>query len=299
MRKILITGENSYIGTSFENYMVQFSDDYQVDTLSVRGDDWQNFDFSPYDVVFHVAGIAHADVGKVSEEGKKLYYAVNQDLTVAVAKKVKEIAEKTKQVKQFIFMSSIIVYGENTSVNKKRVITSATLPAPSSFYGDSKWQAEQGLNPLKSAYFKLVILRPPMIYGPNSKGNYPQLAQLALKLPIFPNVKNERSMLFVGNLAIFLKKVIDENSEGIFLPQNKEVVRTSLMVQEIAKVHGKKIILFSGLNWGVKLLGLMPGKIGGLANKAFGNLVIENNYEICESKFVSLSESLILTEGIE
>lgn len=294
MKKILITGENSYIGTSFEKYMTQFPDEYQVDTISVIGDAWQKFDFTPYDTIFHVAGIAHADVGKVSEEGKKLYYTVNRDLTIAVAEKFKEAAEKTKQTKQFIFMSSIIVYGEKTSVNKKRIITKDTQPTPSSFYGDSKWQAEKGLAKLPSDWFKITVLRPPMIYGPGSKGNYPQLAKLAMKLPVFPDVKNERSMLFVGNLTIFLKKLIDENLDGVFLPQNNEVVRTSLLVKEIAAAHGKNIILFSWLNWAVKLLGFVPGKIGGLANKAFGNLVVESNYP--NNNFLSMAKSIEFTE---
>lgn len=277
MKKILITGENSYIGVSFEKYMKEFPNEYQVDTLSVRNEEWKGADFSPYDTIFHVAGIAHADVGKVSEEGKKLYYSVNRDLTVAVAEKFKKAAEKERKEKQFIFMSSIIVYGENTSVNKKRIVTRYTEPNPSSFYGDSKLQAEKGLAPLTSEYFKIVILRPPMIYGPGSKGNYPELAKLAMKMPFFPDVKNERSMLFVGNLTIFLKKVIDENLCGVFLPQNNEVVRTSLLVKEIARVHGKNVVLFSWLNWAVKLLGYVPGKIGGLTNKAFGNLVIQSS----------------------
>ena len=58
MRRILITGANSYIGTSFENYMKQFND-YQIDTLDMLNPDWKKYNFSEYDVVFHVAGVAH------------------------------------------------------------------------------------------------------------------------------------------------------------------------------------------------------------------------------------------------
>lgn len=270
MKKILITGKNSYIGMSFENWLTSTKGDYQIDTLDMRDSSWKEYDFSPYDVVFHVAGIAHADVSKVSDETKQLYYKVNTELTVATAEKYKR--DRKNQTSQFIFMSSIIIYGEEMSINKPRVITPETPASPSNFYGDSKWQAELGLQPLESDTFHLVIVRPPMIYGSGSKGNYQQLKKLALKLPVFPDIKNKRSMLFIDNLNQFLKQIIDAGSSGIFFPQNEEYVRTSHMVKEIAETHGKKIYLFSWMNWAVKLLGYMPGKVGKLTNKAFGTI---------------------------
>ncbi len=282
MKKILITGKNSYIGTSFEKWMEQYPQDYQIDTLDVHGDAWKDVDFSPYDVVFHVAGIAHADVGKVTEAGKKLYYAVNTELTLAVANKLKETTKDGRK-RQFIFMSSIIVYGENSSIRSKRVITPDTLPEPANFYGDSKLKADQGLISLQTDLFQVVILRPPMIYGKGSKGNYQQLVKLALKLPVFPDIPNERSMLYIENLTEYICRIIDEEKTGIFFPQNKEYVRTSYLVREIAQAHGKKIYLFKWLNWAVYLLSYFPGKIGKLVNKAFGNLVYEKNI----SKYVN------------
>ena len=273
MKKILITGANSYIGTSFKKWMTQFQDEYQIDTLSVRGDAWREHDFSGYDTVFHVAGIAHADVSKVSEETKQLYYAVNRDLAIETAKKYKQDLSGKKG--QFIYMSSIIIYGEETNINKKRVITPDTKPNPSNFYGDSKLQAEIGLQPLDDDTFHVAILRPPMIYGPGSKGNYQQLVKLANKLPIFPDVKNERSMLHIDKLSEFVKERIDAQDSGVFFPQNDQYVRTSHMVRDIAQENGKKIYLFSYMNWAIRLLGYVPGKIGRLTNKAFGNLVYE------------------------
>jgi len=281
MKKILITGANSYIGTSFENWMKQYSDNYQIDSLSVRGDEWKQFDFSIYDTVFHVAGIAHADVSKVSEETKNLYYEVNRDLAINVAKKYKkDLSDKSGQ---FIYMSSIIVYGEETNINKKRVITTETKPNPSNFYGDSKLQAEQGLLPMEDGKFKIVILRPPMIYGPNSKGNFPELIKLADSLPFFPAVDNQRSMLFIDNLCMELKELIDNEQSGVFFPQNNEYVKTSDIIEAISKYKQKKILISPLLNYFIKMLGFVPGKIGRLTNKAFGNLIyspneINNNY---------------------
>lgn len=280
MKKILITGANSYIGTSFKQWMTQFQDEYQIDTLSVRGDAWRERDFSEYDTIFHVAGIAHADVSKVSEETKQLYYAVNRDLAIETAKRYKQ--DLSGKNGQFIYMSSIIIYGEETNINKKRIITPDTKPNPSNFYGDSKLQAEIGLQPLDDDTFHVAILRPPMIYGPGSKGNYQQLVKLANKLPIFPDVKNERSMLHIDKLSVFVKERIDAQDSGVFFPQNDQYVRTSHMVRDIAQENGKKIYLFSYMNWAIRLLGYVPGKIGRLTNKAFGNLVydIKNNKEI-------------------
>ena len=179
MKKILITGANSYIGTSFERYMAQWPDQYQVDTVDMIDGSWREKDFSQYDCVYHVAGIAHSDTGNVSEERKAFYYQINTDLTEETAKKA-----KAEGVKQFIFMSSAIVYGDSAPIGKTKVITADTPVSPANFYGDSKVQAENRILPLNDDSFKVVILRPPMIYGPGSKGNYPILSKLAQKLPV-------------------------------------------------------------------------------------------------------------------
>ncbi|MFS0980948.1 NAD-dependent epimerase/dehydratase family protein [Enterococcus casseliflavus] len=273
MKRILITGANSYIGTSFEKWMQQFGDNYQIDTVDMHGDQWKEKDFSQYDSVFHVAGIAHADVSKVSEETKQLYYKVNCDLAVETAEKYKN--DLNGKNGQFIYMSSIIIYGEETNINRKRIITADTEPNPSNFYGDSKWQAEKKLKMLRDENLKIVFVRPPMIYGPNSRGNYQQLVKIAKRIPVFPNVKNERSMLNIFRLCEFIKNRVDNSDEGIFFPQDDQYVRTSYMVRDLALEHGKKIYLFSWLNWLIYLMGYFPGKVGKIVNKAFGNLVYE------------------------
>lgn len=272
MKKILITGANSYIGQAFENYMQTYSEDYQIDTVDMIGDKWKEKSFAGYDVVYHVAGIAHSDNGKIDKEKEKLYYSVNTDLTIATAKKA-----KSEGVKQFIFMSSAIVYGNSAPIGKKKVITKDTPVSPANCYGDSKVQAEKGLQLMEDENFKVVILRPPMIYGKNSKGNYPILSRFAQKMRFFPYVKNERSMLYVENLCEFVRLMIKNDENGIFFPQNERYTNTSEMVQSIANVHGKKLKLIKGFGWGLKLLSLFTG----LANKAFGNLV----YDISMSKY--------------
>ena len=290
MKKILITGANSYIGTSFERYMAQWPELYQVDTVDMVDGSWREKSFAGYNSVFHVAGIAHQDSGKITEERKNLYFKVNTDLTVETAAKA-----KADGVPQFIFMSSIIVYGASAKMGETKVITKDTKPTPAGAYGESKLRAEEGILPLSNDTFHVCVLRPPMIYGPGCKGNYPVLAMAALKLPFFPEIKNERSMLYVGNLCAFIKAAADGRLSGLFFPQNEEYVDTSDMVRQIALAHGKKIRLTGLFN---PLLRLLSGKVG-VVDKVFGGLAYDlalpgrRNFK----PTVSFSESIQATEG--
>ena len=204
MKKILITGANSYIGVNFEEYAkTHYLNKFSIDTVNMEDESWKHKDFSVFDTIFHVAGIAHADIGKVDETTKAKYYAVNTDLAIAVAKKAKD-----NKVKQFVFMSSAIIYGDSAPYGELKRITADTEPKPANYYGDSKWQADTGVRALANDNFTVTVLRPPMIYGKGSKGNYPILANIAKKLPVFPDVKNERSMLYIENLCEFLCQVM-------------------------------------------------------------------------------------------
>lgn len=294
MKRVLITGANSYIGTSFEKWAGENESTFFVDTRDMIGEEWKKADFAGYDSIFHVAGIAHADVGKVSEEKKELYYKVNAELAIECAEKAKK-----EGVKQFIYMSSIIVYGDSAPIGKTRVITKDTPVSPANFYGDSKVKAEEGLQKLEDKSFKVVILRPPMIYGKGSKGNYPLLAKMAKKIPVFPEIKNQRSMLYVENLCKFVSLMITNEESGIFFPQNAEYVQTSDMIKEIAKVSEKRIVMIKWLNWAVMLVGKIPGKPSALVNKAFGNLVYDKNLSSeyrQQYALYDLSESIRRTE---
>ena len=291
MKKILITGANSYLGTSFEKYINEnFPEDYSVDTVDMIDGSWRSKDFSCYDSIFHVAGIAHSDNGKISDEKAMLYYAVNTELTIETAKKA-----KADGAKQFIFMSSAIVYGDSAPIGKSKLITKETRTDPANCYGDSKVQAENGILPLNDEGFKTAVLRPPMIYGKGSKGNYPLLARIALKTPIFPYVKNERSMLYVENLCEFVRLMIENGESGTFHPQNSEYSNTSELVKLIAEAHGKKIRIIRGFGWALKIL----SNLTGLVNKAFGSFSYDKslseyptNYRVCD-----LAESIRRTEG--
>lgn len=263
MKKILITGANSYIGTSFEKWIKQWQEDYSVDTVDMIDGTWREKSFSGYDVVFHVAGIAHI---KETKENAELYYKVNRDLVYEVAKK-----SKAEGVKQFIFLSSMSVYGMETGI-----ISKDTVPMPKSNYGKSKLQAEELIASLQDDDFNIVVVRPPMIYGKGCKGNYVRLEKFALNSPIFPKIKNKRSMIEINNLCEVVKQIIDYESKGLFLPQNDEYVCTSDMVKEIAEAHGKKIYMTKLFNPLLKVLKVRT------VNKVFGDLVYEKESNVVE-----------------
>lgn len=291
MKKILITGDHSYIGTSFEKHLMQWPDRYQVDTINMRGDEWRSKSFSNYDAVYHVAGIAHSDYGKISAERADLYYRVNTHLAVETAKKA-----KADGVKQFIFMSSASVYGESAPIGKDKVVYRDTPVSPVNSYGDSKVQAENGIMPLQDEHFKVAVLRPPMIYGKGCKGNYSTLTKLAKKLPVFPYVDNQRSMLYIENLVEFVRLVVDNEEQGIFWPQNNEYTNTSEMVKMIAQVHDKRVVMIKGLNWALKLM----SHVTGLVNKAFGSLRYDHEMSRYKQEYCvrNLADSIKETEKL-
>lgn len=240
MTKVLITGAGSYVGESVKRYILETHPrQFEIDAVDTMGDNWKKADYTQYDVVFYVAGIAHVNADPKMEP---LYYKVNRDLTIEVAKHAKEAG-----VKQFIFMSSQIVFHESQSL-KGEVLTAETKPAPNGFYGDSKLQAELGIKPLEDENFKVCILRPCMIYGPNAKGNFPRLAKLATKVPVFPCWHNKRSMLYIDNLAEFVKQAIVRQLSGTFYPQNREQADTVEIIRYFAKAAGHKVWITKLLN---------------------------------------------------
>ena len=276
MKKILITGANSYIGTSLEKWLGNYPDKYCVDTIDMRDGSWKEKNFSYYDVVFHVAGIAHI---KETKDNQELYYKVNRDLAFETAKKA-----KTDGVKQYIFLSSMSVYGI-----EKGIIDGNTPLNPKTNYGKSKLQAEELIRPLGDNTFKVAILRPPMIYGKGCKGNYPRLAKLAMKVPFFPDVDNKRSMIYIDNLCELIRLLIDDCSNGLFFPQNIEYIKTSEMVKLIAEVHGKTLRMTKLFNPILRLLNVST------VNKVFGDLV----YDMSMSEYYSDYRIYRFTESVK
>lgn len=257
MKKILITGANSYIGTSFEQYMAQWPDAYQVDTVDMIDGSWRESSFAGYDCVFHVAGIAHV---KETADNRALYYQVNRDLAAETAQKA-----KAEGVRQFVFLSTMAVYGV-----EEGAVGPSTPTKPVTNYGKAKLEAEHKLRELSDGDFPVAILRPPMVYGDGCKGNYQSLVKIAKAAPVFPAYRNKRSMIHITRLCRYVKQIVDARSEGLVLPQDEEYVCTCEMVRDIARGMGKELKLLKLLNPAVYVAKLLP-----MGRKAFGNLYYE------------------------
>lgn len=277
MKKILITGENSYIGNSTKKWLSRWPEKYTIDRISLKSNEWKKRSFNEYDVVLHVSGIVHT-----KERNSKIYYKINRDLTYEVAKK-----SKKEGVKQFIFLSTMNIYGiENGCISPK------TIPKPKSDYGISKFEAEKLIKQLKSDSFTITILRPPMVYGKGCSGNYKKLSYIYLYTPIFPEITNKRSMIYIDNLTELIRILIDRSYNGTFLPQNRELVNTSDMVKLIVKNNDKKMVFTKVFN---PIINVLTKKIS-VINKIFGDLYYEYQDINFNYNVVDLEESISLTE---
>ncbi len=281
MQNIAIIGINSYIGTYFSSYLKD-NLKYSFTAIDSMGGAWQKSNFNQFDVILHVAGIAHVSTDPSLEN---LYYEVNRDLPIAVAKKA-----KAEGVKHFIFFSSMIVYGDDSAIDNINVITDATIPDPSNFYGKSKLEAETGLLALQDENFTLSILRLPMVYGKGCKGNFPKLVAMASRIPVFPDFINSRSMIYIENLCAYLKIVVDEKMAGILFPQNSEYVSTKDIIHQTSLLLNHKIRYIKILN---PLLVLLSKKVG-LLRKIFGSKVYDKSLspDMHTYNMVSFEESM-------
>lgn len=259
MKKILIIGKNSYIGNSLKETLEISGNKYQLKILSSRDDEWKKVNFKDYSTVINVAAIVHSP-----KTEKKIYYQINRDFVINVANKAKK-----EGVKQFIQMSTMNVFGLDEGV-----INDTTPLLPKTDYGKSKLQADEYLNKIKSDKFKVCIIRPPMVYGKNCKGNYRRLEKYVEYIPFFPNLKNKKDFIFIENLTDFIKYVIDNEIDGIFYPRDPERISTYEMVKEIAQNKEKRVFLFSFFNPFIRLL---ISKIGIVTT------VFSDNYCIIEN----------------
>ena len=266
MKNILVFGKDSYIGTNFEKWLNKSKEgNYNISSISSKDDEWRKEDFSKYDVIFCLAGIAHVSANKKLED---LYYKVNRDLPIEVATKA-----KAEGVKQFIFMSSMIIYGADGKIGQFKIIKEDTSKVPIDFYGRSKLEADEAIQKLSDEKFKTIIIRAPMVYGPNCKGNFLKLKKIAKILPIFPDIENNRSMIYIDNLVECIKQNIDNENSGVIYPQNREYVSTKSIIEAMAKAMNKKMHFVKIFN---PILKLLSKKINYI-NKIFGNKVYDKS----------------------
>ncbi|KZE43904.1 NAD-dependent epimerase/dehydratase family protein [Rossellomorea marisflavi] len=263
--KILITGKNGFITKSLIEYLKSKEEVKFVTAISVKDDAWKEMNFSNFDVIVHLAALVHS---KERNIGIEAYYKVNRDLTAELAMKA-----KCEGVRQFIFMSTMAVYGLIGEINQRVVIGPNTIPNPNTYYGKSKMDAEILLSNLNEENFKVVIVRPPMVYGDKCPGNFQKLQNLSKKTLIFPYIRNERSMIHINKLVQELFVYMNEHKCGIYHPQDSNYTMTSVLMKNLALKNGRKIHLSKTLGNIISLL----FKKNKIVKKVFGNLVYESN----------------------
>lgn len=280
--KVLISGKDSYIGTNIKKYLEK-NMNLAVDEIDVQKEKWKMNKFSKYNTVVHVAGIVH----KKNSVSKEVYKKVNVDLTLEVAKK-----SKKDGVKQFVFMSTMGVYGVEKKLPFGNVIDENTNFNPKSYYGKSKLEAELKLQKLEDEDFKIIIIRPPNVYGKNCRGNYIKgFCKLIKILPVFPKVflESRQGMIYIDNLSELVGLLIIKKSRGIFMPQDT-LINTVELIEEMSVLLGKKIIFSKHLGTLLKFFVKLK-----IINKIYGGISYSEkiseikgiNYEL-----VSFKESI-------
>lgn len=230
MPRILITGENSFIGRNFKKYST-YPDVHEVSLLNRKPED---IDFSGFDVVLHLAAIVHQP-GKTDSQ---VYYSVNRDLCLLVAE-----AAKKAGVKQFVFLSTLKVYGNQSP--QGITISELSECKPVDAYGISKYQAEKGLKKLENDQFIVSIIRTPVVYGDGVRANILKIIRLIELFPVLPfkNINNRRIFTYVENLISYIDTIIGLRASGTFLVKDEGSMSTTELITLIAKYLNRRIIL--------------------------------------------------------
>lgn len=286
--KICIVGKDSYIGNHIDEWLSARG--HQVYQLDVMNEEWESFDFSPFDAVIQVAGIVH----RPNCTDAELYRRVNTDMPVKIAQLFKKEAHGHKT---FVFLSTMAVYGMAKRLSKN-VVRADTPANPSGLYGLSKKAAEDGLLKLQDDTFDIVIIRPPNVYGKDCKGGYiPGFLNVVKKLPIIPQAYTDirQSMLYIDNLSELVRLLLENNRAGIFMPQDDRPVSAVDILQTMATGIGKGIKTSRILGLCVRLLSFLP-----IVKKAYGGIEYDESLsKIPGLDYVAVSFSKAMIDTIK
>ena len=259
---ILVTGASGFVGARFVEL---WNHPDQLRLVSLREVTPEQIDYTGVDAVLHFAGIAH----RMHQSDDSLYYNVNRDLTIALAKKAKE-----NGVSHFIFLSTIKVFGKDASDS---ILNLQTPCFPGDPYGKSKLEAENGLLKLLDDDFSVAILRPPLVYGPGVKGNLNRLMHW-IKSSSFPvllsNCRNQRSMIYVDNLIAYIVHILRIHAAGIFLTTDGWALSTRDLVENLIeeiRPSKNKYVIPHALFLPLRLI--RPG----IHKRLFGSLVVDGS----------------------
>lgn len=230
--ELLITGSTGFIGSYFIN---QYSSQFIVNTFSFLRDSFDTLKLDGIDCVVHCGALVH----QMNEEPSyKQFFDSNVNHTLQMA-----IKAKASNVKQFIFISTVKVFGEES----KEIFNENSPTNPKDYYGLTKKIAEEKLLKLEDKNFKVAILRLPLVFGPGVKANFRSLINIVNTIKILPlgSINNKRSMVFVGNVCQYIFQIIKLKERGIFIANEDESFSTSELIHQISKALEKNVILFS------------------------------------------------------
>ena len=229
---VLITGSTGFIGSYFIN---QYSSQFVVNTFSFLRDNFDTLKLDGIDCVVHCGALVHQMKREPSYDE---FFDSNVNHTLQMA-----IKAKANNVKQFIFISTIKVFGEES----KKIFDENSPTSPKDDYGLTKKIAEEKLFELEDKNFKVAILRLPLVFGPGVKANFRSLINIVNQFKILPlgSINNKRSIVFVGNVCHYIFQIIKLRERGIFIANEDESFSTSELINQISKALGKNIILFS------------------------------------------------------
>ncbi|MEZ9525743.1 NAD-dependent epimerase/dehydratase family protein [Enterovibrio norvegicus] len=304
--KLLVTGSSGFVGAAFVELAESKGDTCIKQVRTPRKEQngknifaailsaetcWEKA-LNDVDCVVHCAALVHQTKSDCPFEAYRL---TNTDGTVSLANQAAKAG-----VRHFIFLSSIKVNGESTTLGTP--FTADVTNPPEDPYGLSKYEAEIALHDIsQETGMKITIIRPPLVYGPGVKANFRSMLDMVHKgipLPL-RNTNNLRSLVFVGNLVDLMWQCTREEGSGYdrYLVSDGNDVSTSELLNDIGLALGKRARLFPFPALGIKLVTKLIGKPG-ICDRLYGNLQVDTSNTTIKLGWIppfSYSEALRMT----
>lgn len=263
---IVITGATGFVGKAV---LTHLSNDYQITTVNLRAVSPKELDLSGVTTIIHCAALVHQMQGAPREE----YFRINTQLTMELAE-----TAKRQHVEQFIFLSTSHVYGEyGDCFNRNKLFTESDTCRPIDPYGESKFAAENAILSLAASDFVVSVVRAPMVYGEGAKGNLNTLRKLVKSVPVLPFAedRNRRSLIYVGNLAHFIKRTLETRAGGLLLAQDEAPLSIQQIVLLLGESLGVRPLLFRLPNFVFNFFyWIMPD----VMKRLFGSLALDSTH---------------------
>ena len=281
--KLLVTGATGFVGTALRARLAASGHEVVPAVRSKSGlphevvvgnldasTDWRPA-LTGCDVVIHLAARVHV-MNDAAQDPLALYRATNTEATLNLARQAVQAG-----VKRFIFISTIKVNGEGRDTAYRET----DVPAPEDAYAMSKWEAEQGLRRIaRETGLEVVILRPPLVYGPGVKANFLRLMETTRKgwpLPLGA-IRNQRSLLYLGNFVDAIRLCVEHPAAAgqTFLLDDGEAVSTPDLICAVARAMDRPARLLAVPVGVLELAGALLGKRAAVA-RLTGSLFVDSS----------------------